>query len=91
MDRGWSTAQPVRLTTPVREFQQVNGAWQPMLYHTGFPVRVKVAHWPAAGRYVVRYHTVASDGRNTITTVRTSPTCRSTGSRARSASRTPVP
>ena len=62
VDRGWSTAQPVRLATPVREFQEVNGSWQPMLYNTGFSVRVKVAHWPATGPYVVRYHTVASDG-----------------------------
>jgi len=62
VDRGWSAGQPVRLATPVREYQQVDGAWQPLLYNTGFPVRVKVAHWPAPGPYVVRYHTVASDG-----------------------------
>ena len=62
VDRGWSTAQPVRLATPVREFQEVNGSWQPKLYNTGYPVRVKVAHWPATGPYVVRFHSVASDG-----------------------------
>ncbi|WP_305785397.1 copper resistance CopC family protein [Symbioplanes lichenis] len=62
VDDGWSHAQPMPLATPAREFQEVNGVWQPMEYRTGFPVRIKVAHWPAAGTYVVRYHTVASDG-----------------------------
>ncbi|WP_306214758.1 copper resistance CopC family protein [Actinoplanes sp. RD1] len=62
VDNGWSHAQPVPLSPPAREFQEVNGVWQPMEYRTGFPVRIMVAHWPAPGTYVVRYHTVASDG-----------------------------
>lgn len=62
VDQGWSNAEPVRLATPVTEYQLTNGTWQPQLYHTGFPVKVAVAHWPAPGTYVVGYHTVASDG-----------------------------
>jgi methionine-rich copper-binding protein CopC len=62
VDGGWSNAEPARLATPVREYQVVDGKWTPQLYHTGFPVKVAVSHWPAAGPYVVRYHTVASDG-----------------------------
>jgi len=62
VDGGWSHAEPVRLATPVREFQLADGVWQPQLYPTGFPVKVNVTHWPAPGTYVVGYHTVASDG-----------------------------
>jgi methionine-rich copper-binding protein CopC len=62
VDSGWSNAQPSPLATPVREYQQVNGVWQPQLFSTGFPVRVAVAHWPAPGAYTVRYQSVASDG-----------------------------
>jgi methionine-rich copper-binding protein CopC len=62
VDSGWSNAEPQRLATPVREYQLKDGTWQPLLYETGFPVRVTVAHWPAPGTYVVTYHNVASDG-----------------------------
>jgi methionine-rich copper-binding protein CopC len=62
VDAGWSNGEPVRLAQPVREFQLKDGKWQPLLYHTGFPVTVNVSHWPAAGPYVVTYHNVASDG-----------------------------
>ncbi|BCJ50601.1 hypothetical protein Asp14428_20760 [Actinoplanes sp. NBRC 14428] len=62
VDGGWSNAEPVRLATPVREYQLTDGTWAPQLYPAGFPVKVRVMHWPAPGDYVVRYHTVASDG-----------------------------
>lgn len=62
VDKGWSNAEPAPLATPVREYNLVNDVWQPQEYTTGFPVKVAVAHWPAAGTYTVRYHTVASDG-----------------------------
>jgi len=62
VDSGWSNAEPFRLTTPVTEYQLTDGEWKPLLYQTGFPVKVTVSHWPAPGAYVVRYHTVASDG-----------------------------
>jgi methionine-rich copper-binding protein CopC len=62
IDSGWSNGQPAELAEPVREFQQKDGKWQPLLYHVGFPVKVTVSHWPAAGPYVVTYHNVASDG-----------------------------
>lgn len=62
VDGGWSNAEPARLATPAREYQVVDGKWTPQLYHTGFPVKVAVSHWPATGPYVVRYQTVASDG-----------------------------
>jgi methionine-rich copper-binding protein CopC len=62
VDSGWSNAEPVPLTTPVTEYQLKDGSWQPLRYPTGFPVKVTVSHWPATGEYVVRYHTVASDG-----------------------------
>lgn len=62
VDNGWSNAEPVRLATPVSEYQLTDGGWQPQLYPTGFPVKVAVTHWPAPGAYVVAYHTVASDG-----------------------------
>jgi methionine-rich copper-binding protein CopC len=62
VDSGWSSAEPFRLTKPVTEYQLTDGQWQPLEYRTGFPVKVTVSHWPAPGPYVVRYHTVASDG-----------------------------
>ncbi|GAA3771982.1 hypothetical protein GCM10022225_69160 [Plantactinospora mayteni] len=62
VDRRWSTGAPIRLDEPVREYQLVDGAWQPRLYHVGFTVQVPVAYWPEQGRYVARYQTVASDG-----------------------------
>ena len=62
VDRPWSPAEPVRLDEPVREYQLVNGVWEPRLFHTGFPALVPVAYWPEQGLYVVRYQTVASDG-----------------------------
>ncbi|GIG92270.1 copper resistance CopC family protein [Plantactinospora endophytica] len=62
VDKRWSTGAPIRLDEPVREYQRVDGVWQPQLYHVGFTVQVPVAHWPEQGRYVVRYQTVASDG-----------------------------
>jgi methionine-rich copper-binding protein CopC len=62
VDSGWSNAEPVRLATPVTEYQLTDGAWQPLRYNTGFPVKITVTHWPAPGPYVVRYHSVASDG-----------------------------
>jgi methionine-rich copper-binding protein CopC len=62
VDGGWSNAEPYGLTTPVTEYQLTDGQWQPLEYRTGFPVKVTVSHWPAPGPYVVRYHSVASDG-----------------------------
>lgn len=62
VDSGWSNAEPVPLATPVTEYQLTDGEWKPVQYTTGFPVKVTVSHWPAPGAYVVRYHTVASDG-----------------------------
>ncbi|WP_285777130.1 copper resistance protein CopC [Microtetraspora sp. NBRC 13810] len=62
VDRRWSHGEPFRLDEPVREYQLVDGVWEPRLFHTGFPVRVPVAHWPEQGLYVARYQTVASDG-----------------------------
>jgi methionine-rich copper-binding protein CopC len=62
VDQAWSHAEPFRLTTPVVEYQQVDGQWQPRESHAGFPVRVPVTHWPERGPYVVRYQSVASDG-----------------------------
>ncbi|AGZ41510.1 copper resistance CopC family protein [Actinoplanes friuliensis] len=62
VDAGWSNAEPVKLAKPVQEYQLTDGEWKPLLYSTGFPVKVGVSHWPALGEYVVRYHTVASDG-----------------------------
>ncbi|SDI13763.1 copper resistance CopC family protein [Nonomuraea jiangxiensis] len=62
VDRPWSHAEPFRLDEPVREYQLINGSWQPQLFHAGFPAKVPVGYWPGQGRYVVRYHTVASDG-----------------------------
>jgi methionine-rich copper-binding protein CopC len=62
VDQGWSHAEPVRLAKPVTEYNVVDGVWVPKVYDAGFPVKVNVAHWPAPGTYVVRYHTVASDG-----------------------------
>ena len=62
VDNGWSHAEPTRLAKPVTEYNVVDGVWLPKVYNAGFPVKVNVAHFPAPGAYVVRYHTVASDG-----------------------------
>ncbi|MEU4217610.1 copper resistance protein CopC [Actinoplanes sp. NPDC026623] len=62
VDRPWSHAEPFRLERPVKEFQLVDGQWQPREFHAGFPARVPVTHWPQRGRYVIRYQSVASDG-----------------------------
>ena len=62
VDDGWSHTEPRRLDEPVREYQRVNGVWEPRLFHTGFPVRIPVAYWPEQGQYVARYQSVASDG-----------------------------
>jgi methionine-rich copper-binding protein CopC len=62
VDSGWSNGEPSRLAEPVREYQEKDGKWEPILYETGFPVKVAVSHWPAPGPYVVTYHNVASDG-----------------------------
>lgn len=62
VDAAWSHAAPFRLSEPVQEFQLVNGKWQPREFNAGFPARVPVTHWPEHGQYVVRYHSVASDG-----------------------------
>jgi len=62
VDQPWSPAAPFRLSKPVREYQLVEGVWQPQEYPTGFPVQVPVAHWPEHGQYVVKYQSVASDG-----------------------------
>jgi methionine-rich copper-binding protein CopC len=58
----WSHSEPVRLNDPVREYNLVNGVWQPQEFHTGFPVKVPVAHWPQQGLYIVRYQSIATDG-----------------------------
>jgi methionine-rich copper-binding protein CopC len=62
VDQPWSHAAPFRLTTPVREYQLVDGTWQPREFHAGFPVQVPMAFWPERGQYVVRYQSVATDG-----------------------------
>ncbi|MFY1693229.1 copper resistance protein CopC [Plantactinospora sp. WMMB782] len=62
VDRRWSPGAQIRLEKPVREYQRIDGVWQPQLYHVGFTVQVPVAYWPEQGRYVVRYQSVASDG-----------------------------
>jgi methionine-rich copper-binding protein CopC len=62
VDETWSHAEPFRLEKPMVEYQQVDGQWLPREFHAGFPVRVPVSHWPEQGAYVVRYHSVASDG-----------------------------
>jgi methionine-rich copper-binding protein CopC len=62
VDQPWSHAEPFRLERPVKEFQLVDGQWQPREFHAGFPARVPVTHWPQRGPYVVRYQSVASDG-----------------------------
>jgi methionine-rich copper-binding protein CopC len=62
VDEAWSHAEPFRLAKPVVEYQSVDGQWLPQELHAGFPVRVPVSHWPEQGPYVVRYHSVASDG-----------------------------
>ncbi|MBB4764556.1 copper resistance protein CopC [Amorphoplanes digitatis] len=62
VDKPWSHAEPFRLDRPVKEYQLVDGAWQPREFTAGFPARVPVAHWPERGPYVVRYQSVASDG-----------------------------
>ncbi|MFC7642366.1 copper resistance protein CopC [Streptosporangium lutulentum] len=62
VDRPWSHGEPIRLDEPVQEYTLINGVWEPSLYHTGFPAKVPVAHWPERGLYVARYQSVASDG-----------------------------
>jgi methionine-rich copper-binding protein CopC len=62
VDGPWSHGEPFRLTKPVREYQVVDGVWTPQEFHTGFAVRVPVAHWPEIGQYTVRYQSVATDG-----------------------------
>jgi methionine-rich copper-binding protein CopC len=62
VDDGWSGGEPKRLDQPVQEYFLLNGAWEPRLYPTGFPILVRFAHWPAAGRYTISYLSVASDG-----------------------------
>lgn len=62
VDGGWSHGEPAKLAEPVREYQLKDGQWEPLLYTTGFPVTVKVSHWPAPGTYVATYYNVASDG-----------------------------
>jgi methionine-rich copper-binding protein CopC len=62
VDEPWSHAAPFRLAKPVREYQVVDGVWQPRDFQTGFPIQVPVTHWPDNGQYVVRYQSVATDG-----------------------------
>ncbi|MET8150854.1 copper resistance CopC family protein [Actinoplanes sp. NPDC049668] len=62
VDQPWSHAEPFRLERPVKEFQLVDGVWQPREFAAGFPARVPVTHWPERGPYLVRYQSVASDG-----------------------------
>jgi methionine-rich copper-binding protein CopC len=62
VDDGWSQAEPKRLAEPVREYERVDGKWEPRLYNTGFQVRIPVAHLPEPGQYVARYQSVSSDG-----------------------------
>lgn len=62
VDDGWSHGQPFPLDTPVQEYSLVDDVWEPVYYSTGFPVEVRVAHWPATGDYTVTYASVASDG-----------------------------
>ena len=62
VDGPWSFAEPYRLDEPAREYNLVNGVWEPRLFHTAFPVKVPVAHWPEQGIYTMRYQSVASDG-----------------------------
>ncbi len=62
VDSGWTDGQPAPLSTPVEEFNRVDGQWVSVYYSTGFPAQVGVAHWPAAGDYTVTYSSVASDG-----------------------------
>lgn len=77
LDHGWYHGEPKRLDKPVQELFLVDGKWEPRLYNTGFPVRITVAHWPAAGRYVATYVSVASDGepvRGEVSFTYTGPT-----------------
>ncbi|PWK31694.1 hypothetical protein BC793_13243 [Actinoplanes xinjiangensis] len=62
IDNGWSTGEPIRLDKPVQEYFLVDGKWTPRAYHVGYPAIVPIAHWPAAGPYLVEYMSVASDG-----------------------------
>lgn len=62
VDNSWSGGEPKRLDEPVQELNLVDGKWEPVIYNTGFPAVIGVAHWPATGRYVARYLSLASDG-----------------------------
>jgi methionine-rich copper-binding protein CopC len=62
VDNGWSGGEPRRLDEPIQELNLVDGEWKPQVYNTGFPAVIGVAHWPATGRYVARYLSIASDG-----------------------------
>ncbi|MGI5215997.1 copper resistance CopC family protein [Plantactinospora sp. CA-290183] len=62
VDDGWSPGPSRRLDRPVTEYFLTDGTWEPRAYHTGYAALVKVAHWPATGRYTVDYLSVASDG-----------------------------
>jgi methionine-rich copper-binding protein CopC len=62
VDNGWQGGEPKRLDEPVQELNLVDGKWEPMIYNTGFPAVINVAHWPATGAYTVRYLSIASDG-----------------------------
>jgi hypothetical protein len=66
VDQPWSHAEPFRLEQPVKEFQLVDGVWQPREFSAGFPARVPVTHWPERGPYVIRYQSVASDGEAVV-------------------------
>ncbi len=66
VDGPWSFAEPYLLDEPAREYNLVNGVWEPRLFHTAFPVKVPVVHWPEQGIYTMRYQSVASDGGNDL-------------------------
>ncbi|WP_162641589.1 copper resistance protein CopC [Streptosporangium sp. 'caverna'] len=79
VDRRWSHGQPKRLDEPVQEYTLINGVWEPNLFHTGFPAKIPVAHWPEKGLYVVRYQSVASDGEEVQGEVRFTYTGKTSG------------
>ena len=62
VDNGWEHASPRPLDKPVTEYFMANGKFEPKQYTTGYPARVNVAHFPAAGEYKVDYQSQASDG-----------------------------
>jgi methionine-rich copper-binding protein CopC len=79
VDRRWSHGQPKRLDEPVQEYTLIDGVWEPNLFHTGFPAKIPVAHWPEKGLYVVRYQSVASDGEEVQGEVRFTYTGKTSG------------